>query len=68
MEAYPARLEDKPVDFMADLGREAAFKKLKNRKKGNTASVKKTNKCQEGHTWNDIDLLCQLQLESFYNT
>lgn len=25
MEAYPTWLEDKPIDFVADLGREAAF-------------------------------------------
>lgn len=28
MKTYPAWLEDKPVDFVADLGREAAFQEL----------------------------------------
>lgn len=31
-EAYPARLEDKAVHFVTDLGREAAFQKLKKQK------------------------------------
>lgn len=41
MEAYPARLEDKPVDFMADLGGEAAFQKLKNKNTGISVSQAK---------------------------
>lgn len=31
MEAYPAWLEDKSIDFVADLGCEAAFQELKNK-------------------------------------
>lgn len=33
MEAYPARLEDEPVHFVADLGREAAFQELQTNKR-----------------------------------
>lgn len=43
MKAYPTWLEDKPIDFMADLGREAAFQKLKKQEKKkhrDTTSVK----------------------------
>lgn len=44
MEAYPARLEDEPVNFVTDLGREAAFQQLKNKqKRGSSLKNKKQN-------------------------
>lgn len=42
-EAYPARLEDEPVDLVTDLGREAAFQQLKN-KHTNRRGQKNKNK------------------------
>lgn len=46
MEAYPARLEDEPVNFVTDLGREAAFQQLKNKQKRGS-SFKKKKKTQK---------------------
>lgn len=43
MEAYPARLEDEPVNFVTDLGREAAFQQLKNKQKRGSSLKKEQN-------------------------
>lgn len=43
MEAYPARLEDEPINFVTDLGREAAFQKLKNKQKRGSSFLEKKN-------------------------
>lgn len=44
MEAYPARLEDEPVNFVTDLGREAAFQQLKSKQKRGSSLKNKTKK------------------------
>lgn len=54
MEAYPARLEDEPVNFVTDLGREAAFQKLKNKQKRGSGFKKNLHHNKQNKTKNKL--------------